>query len=817
MGKFACNFQLLQIGLVSISNLFSFTPSDLYQKLEFDKIREILSQYCYGEEAQQHCLSIEPVIQITQIHRELAECANGLAALTENELFPMTRYEVVDDELKFLSIDGSVLTEDGIMKIHRILNLTGKLHRFFSVTRQKKYSHLYDIIRKMPYDPDLGKAIDKVLDEEGMIKADASETLLKIRRKKQSLSVELDKVFRKLIAEYRKKGYLKDSVESIRNGRRVFAFSSEHKRKIKGIIHDESTTGKTAFIEPVPVLEINNDLFDLVTEEKKEIYRILKELSAVLRPYVDQIRQAQQILVELDVVQAKVRLGASYDGVSPKVMDKPHIGWKRAFHPLLFLKNKTDNKKTVPFNLEMFGANRILVLSGPNAGGKSITMKSVGLLQLMIQAGIPVPVDEKSEVGIFKNICADIGDQQSIEDDLSTYSSRLKNMREFLELSGKETLVLIDEFGSGTDPKIGGAIAESILNALHRKRIFGFITTHYPNLKIFAFKTRGIVNASMTFDKENLSPNYELKVGTPGSSYAFEIAQKSGLGPEIMKYAKKRVGANEKAVDKLLVDLQRESQELKEKLEKVASQEKQLKRLIGTYEGLFKELEHRRKKIKLDAKEQSLQQASRDNRVFEKLVREIKETKNLEKAKELAAQVRTDKEDLNKKVEELREEVYYKPTAKDADKPLEVGDFVKLRTGGSTGKLEAIKGNKAIVVMGLMKMTANLRDLIPANTPLEINSKKGVTTDMETSSATFESKIDLRGLRKDEAIRLLESFVDKALISSATHIRIVHGKGDGVLRKAVKQKLREYKSLGHVFHPERMDGGDGVTVVDMTA
>jgi len=769
-------------------------PKDLYEKLEFDKILELVQLKCSGELAREAFKTLTPDTDYAWINRKLKETAAASKGIDENETLPMFSYEDVREDLEFLKVDGSVLVEEALVRLHKILWIADRLFKYFSPGRKKKYEPLFNRIRHLDYDEELSKEIKKVVDDEGNIRPDASELLQTIRRRISSKQIDLDKTFRRIVAGYRKNGWLTDSSESIRNGRRVLSVPAEHKRKIKGIIHDESTTGRTAFIEPDAIITINNDIFDLQTEERREIYRILKDLSAMLRPYGELIGDYQEVIVQLDMVLSKALFARDYNGQAPILLEKPHIGWKEAFHPLLFLKNKSIQKTTVPFHLELHGQNRLLLLSGPNAGGKSITMKSLGLLQLMVQSGFLVPANEQSKVGIFKTFCADIGDQQSIEDDLSTYSSRLKNMRLFIEKSDEHTMVLIDEFGSGTDPKIGGAIAEAILKYLHQKKVYGLITTHYPNLKIFAFKTKGIVNGSMTFDKENLSPTYQLKVGTPGSSYAYEIAQKSGLPKEVLNYARRKTGKNEKAVDELLVNLQNEHQELKEKIGKLDHREKQLAKLIKNYEQLQGELEIRRKQIKLDAKENDLQQVARENRQFENLIREMREEKNIEKAKATAAKIRGKKDKLKEDVNELREDVYYKPTEKLKDKPLEVGDFVKLRTGGGAGKIEIIKKDKAVVVMGLMKMTTKLRDLIHANAPLEINKQNSIKVDTMDGGPTFESKIDLRGLTIEESLKL---------------------KGTGALRKAVRRKLKEYKDLGDIYHPQRSDGGDGVTIVEM--
>ena len=791
-------------------------PRDLYEKLEFDKVLELLEKECLGELGIKTVQELQPVDDVQLIERSLNETRAFKSSLDENEMLPISAYKVISEELNMLEVEGYVLPEEGLRNIRGILSITRDIFRFFKPARRENYPALYAVIREVSFDEGLIDSIEKVLDEEGNIRPDASPELLKIRRQVQSKQKELERQFRIIINEYRNKGWLSDNIESFRNGRRVLSVPSEHKRKIRGIIHDESTTGKTAFIEPEAIIDINNDIFDLETEERREIYKILRELSAELRPYVPQMHLYQDIIGHFDFIQAKARLAHQMEAVQPKLFDKPHFAIQQGRHPLLYLKNKNQNKTTVPFDFSFFSGNRILMLSGPNAGGKSITLKSVGLMQLMLQAGLLVPVEEGSEMGVFKELFADIGDQQSIEDDLSTYSSRLENMRNFLERSGKESLVLIDEFGSGTDPKIGGAIAESILKELNHKKVFGVITTHYSNLKIFAFKTKGIVNGSMYFDKDSLSPTYELQVGRPGSSYAFEIAEKSGLSKKVLGYAKHRTGKNEKAVDQLLVDLQQEKQELENRLREMKERESKLEKLIKNYEQLHRDLEYRRKKLKLELKEQALQQAARDNKDLERLVREIKEQQNLKKAKEVAMQAREERKQLSEEVGGLREEIYYKPIAKEEkNREIQVGDFVKLRTGGATGSVESIDRKQAVVMMGQMRITVKLRDLQHAKAPLEVQSSKSVQADTIAQSAKFESKLDIRGMRYDEALKVVEDFVDQALISNTNNLQIVHGKGNGVLRKAVRRKLKEYNVDMDIWHPEQQQGGDGVTFIEI--
>jgi DNA mismatch repair protein MutS2 len=389
-------------------------------------------------------------------------------------------------------------------------------------------------------------------------------------------------------------------------------------------------------------------------------------------------------------------------------------------------------------------------------------------------------------------------------------------MRMFLEHADERTLVVIDEFGSGTDPQIGGAIAEAILWELNYRKVFGVITTHYSNLKIFAFKSKGILNGSMVFDKENLAPTYELKVGRPGSSYAFEIAEKSGLGGKVLDYAKNRVGKNEKAVDQLLIDLQREKQEVEEELKGLKDRQEKLDKLMKSYESMQRDLDFRRKRMKLEAKEQDLQKTSQDNKDLEKLVRELREARNLEQAMEAAAKARESKKQLAEQVTQLREEVYYSPESRPKNEvPVKKGDFVKLVAGGASGKVESIKGDKVIVEVGLMRMTLNIRDVIFSNPTIDLRQAKSVQSDVIQRSAAFYPRIDIRGVRYEEALKMVEDFMDQALITSSNHLQIVHGKGNGTLRNAVRSKLREYQNVEmEIRHPEPEGGGDGVTLIE---
>lgn len=789
-------------------------PRDTYEKLEFDKILELVEANCSGEIGRAIVHNLEPSLKFREISRWLDEVAEFRLGTDERNMFSIGAYDDVEEEMRMLRVEGYVLSQSGLAKLNVLLLQAKGIFTFFtSSSLRETYPTLYQLVRVLDYEQELSKAIEQVIDAEGVIRSDASDELARIRRLIGSKQREVEKTFRQVIEKYKRAGYLSDTMESLRNGRRVLTVPSENKRKIRGIIHDESATGKTAYIEPDEVIGINNDIFDYQQEEKREINRILRELSATLRPYVDHIQSYQDLIAYLDVVQAKSKLAKALKAERPKLEANPRIGIIEGRHPLLYLKNKQFAKKTVPFDLRLNGKNRILMLSGPNAGGKSISMKSVGLLQLMVQCGMLVPVDSESEMGIFKKVFADIGDQQSIEDDLSTYSSRLKNAKEFLQAADENSLVLIDEFGSGTDPASGGAIAEAVLDSLNYRKVFGVITTHYSNLKIYSYKTKGIVNGGMHFDTETLDPTYELKIGRPGSSYAFEIAQKSGLPKRVLQYARKRAGKNERAVDQLLVDLQREKAESEEMIATLTQKQKTLDALTRTYEELHRNMEVRRKRLKLEAKEQALAETARYNKEMENLIRELRENKKIEDAKEKAKELRAKRETVGKQVSDLREDIYYAPQPKD-EKPIEEGDFVRLRAGGATGQVEMIDRKSATVIVGDLRLQVKLRDLEPAKDQLSIRRDRSVSSSL-SATATFSNKLDVRGMRYEEVLATTEAFVDNALMANADQLRIVHGKGSGTLRRAVRQKLGEYNHSFKLSHPPREMGGDGVTIVDL--
>lgn len=791
----------------------TFVPTDGWKKLEFDKLLKNIEQYSISEHTKER-IALTPVsCEYSYISDAYALVKEWMRSKEEREALPLGPVEPIEEDVFLLKKIDYVLSVEGILRINNIIQRHRALKNHFTESFTAKFPLLYALFLRVEIGKEVFDFIDKVFDEEGEVKETASQGFQLISKQIRSKQKAIDQEFNSLLSRYRSQGLLTDSSESYRSGRRVLSVPAENKRKIKGIIHDESQTGKTVFIEPEAIIPLNNDLFDLYAERKREIYRIVKQLCTDLRPFGDQFLASFELQTHFDIIQAKCAFSSLVGGVIPKISDQPVFTFKNAFHPLLLIKNNIEKKETVPFDLILYGKNRILLISGPNAGGKSILMKAVGLIQMMFQAGIPIPVDSDTTMGVFNKICVDIGDQQSIEDDLSTYSSRLRNMKEFSEVLDEKSLVLIDEFGSGTDPKIGGAIAEALLRDFVHKKCFGVITSHYSNLKMYAHKKEGIVNGAMIFDKEELQATYEMKVGRPGSSFAFEIASKTGIDAEILTYARNKVGQNDVEVEDLLTDLQREKKELEEQVAFLQNKSIDLERLIKNYERLHGELEYKRKKMKMEQKALQLSDKNEEGKRLERLLRELKENQNIEKAKQLSEEAKQQKQKLSKEINVLKKDVFY---TKDIDiSQFKEGDFVKMKTGSEIGQILQIKNKKAEIAIGLMRMYLPLSELIPAREPIETSRRTSVRAEFTSNLQDVDTKLDIRGFSKGEASKIVEDFLDKVLLSNTYEVKIIHGVGSGILKKVVWSRAKEYKDFSRVFHPEEEQGGEGVTIIQL--
>lgn len=788
-------------------------PKELFAKLEFDKILTLVEERCYSTLGKELVAKIQIHTDPEYIKQLLIQVHEykQLLMIEEKEL-PTQNFLDLKAELHYLAVDNSVLNEGQLFKIYRVLQTIFEIVLYFKQEeRRENYPEIFALVAKIDVDKRLINAIKDVLDEEGHVRPTASKELMSIRKRINNSYRALERSFNGVIKEYKQLGWLADSVESIRNGRRVLAVASEHKRKIRGIIHDESNSGRITFIEPDATLQVSNGIIELQQAEKREIYRILKTLTASVRPYGQTLQSYQKTLALIDFIRAKARFAWDIEASMPHISNDKTIEIFNARHPLLLLQNKAAKKKTIPLNCNLSLANRILVVSGPNAGGKSVMLKTIGLLQLMLQSGMLVPANDHSIMSIFKQVFVDIGDEQSIENELSTYSSRLKNMQYFLQHANAKTLILIDEFGSGTDPALGGAIAEAILEQLNKKFCYGVITTHYSNLKVYATQTAGIINGCMLFDYRTLSPKYKLDVGKPGSSFAFELAVKSGLSTEVIENAKSKVDSDYKEFDELLATLQQEKQEVINREAKVAAKAAELEALIATYKQKTATLDKDKKKIILATKEKAQAYLTETNQQFENLVREWKENQGEKKViRKVKNNLHQEKSKVKKEVEQLRDKLYYQKS----DKPIQVGSFVKLVNGKDVGQVIELRKDLATVQFDSLKTKVRVKKLtvVEEVKPKEEVSQYSYTNSLYARSA-FESNLDVRGFRRQEALDAVESLVDQALVFNVEELKIIHGLGDGILRRSIREMLKKMRAVKNIRDEEPQYGGSGVSLV----
>ncbi len=790
-------------------------PEDTLDRLDFTAVTDILVEFCKGEQAKLRCKNMKFFFQKERVERMLQEVNEAMFAIIEQSTLPIGQYEDISEDLYLLQKQNYVLDIESIVRIISQVRIVNELDKYAKGKNFKEqYPILQEILDQIDIDQKLISTFDSIFAEDYSIRSDASPQLKKIIARISRKERDINKIFDSISSQYQKSGFLTDNKESYRNGRRVLSVLAENKRKIEGIIHDESSSGKTVFIEPQELTVLHNDLYDLESEKRQEIYRIIKALCEQLRPQATIFELWQKIIIRLDFIQAKAKLAILLDANKPKVNSEGNLILKTAYNPYLKIINDKESKPTIPFDLEITNNERIVIISGPNAGGKSVTMKAVGTILLMVHCGLLPPVDADSDILLCRKILCDIGDQQSVADDLSTYSSRLTNMKHFLEKADKQSFMLIDEFGSGTDPKVGGALAEGVLVNLHGRKVKGLITTHYSNIKMFGYETNGISNAAMIFDQKELAPTYQMRQGKPGSSFAFEIANKLGLPKNIIEYAKKKSGKNTKAVDDLLSDLQKERKELEKKLSKAESEKAQLQRLLDQYHVLHNEYEFKKQKLKSEIKENTFRKLEDERRELNNLIKELRKEKNLELATERLDEVKLAKEEVFEEIQEIESkmhkatEVHYKQ--------LREGDYIKLKKSGLIGKILDIDRKKYQLEVGDLVMHVKEKDIIPSRyEPIEQHTAKPVKTVLTTDLSSIESKLDIRGYRKSEAEAFLSEFLDNAFLSNFDMLTIIHGVGSGVLRKTVYQKLKEYEGIKKVWSPEDEFGGKGVTYIEI--
>lgn len=745
------------------------------------------------------------ITRMDLLHKLLHQTAEFKQLLQHDGPFPSSDYLDLRPLLHKIKPENAFLSLDDVFRLLRALKTVFQAIRYFG-EREDKYPFLQQLFQELTIEKELLILINRVVDDKGEIRPDASPALQDILQQIHKSELEsrkrLDSIFRQAIKE----GWVADGNLTIRRGRMVIPVHSEYKRKIRGFIHDESATGQTVFVEPAEVFDLNNRVRDLEFEKSREITRILTQLTGALKPYRDQLGAYQRLLTQLDFIRAKALLALRFEANLPILKDAPVMRLIDARHPLLWLAHQESGQAVVPLTLELDEVNRIMVLSGPNAGGKSVCLKTVGLLQLMLQSGLLVPASEFSEMGIFHKILADIGDDQSIESDLSTYSAHLSKMKTFIAQASERSLILIDEFGTGTDPQFGGPLAEAVLEALNNRAVRGVVTTHYSNLKLFAGNTPGLINASMLFDSQALTPLFQLEMGKPGSSYAFEIAEKIGLPGEVLKTARAKAGSEQNYLDKLLIDLERDKKDILAHRQRLQQQQDQLDRLMAENAARKKHYDENRKKLLNEAKEAAQSILSEANKLVENTISEIKQS-GAEKEKTRAARKRL-------------QEVGGRLTRKKEDKPapevqeIVPGNWVKLRGSDSRGEVISVSRGNAVIAIGNVRTVAKLNQLEKVTGKLTGGGPSAShTVYQQSESMNFRHEADLRGMRGEDALAELERLLDRALMLGVGKLRIIHGKGDGILRKLIRTYLQDYPQVSKLEdeHPDR--GGDGITYV----
>ena len=856
-------------------------PKNYEQKVGFDEIRSLLHAHCESTMGRERVNEMTFMNDVKTIQDKLEQTREFIRLMQTEDNIPDMLFFDLRPCIQRIRIEGTYIEEQEMWDLKRSLET---LHAFIEIIRRgtdegetQNYPALVTLAEGVFTFKTVTRRIDQILDKYGKIRDEASRTLYEIRQELHHLEGSIGRTLHKILKSAQAEGLVEmDASPTLRDGRLVIPVAPAMKRKLRGIVHDESATGKTVYIEPAEVVEANNRIRELEAEERREMIRILQEFTDALRKNIPELLRDFVFLADLEFVRAKAKLADQIHGIIPQIGPKPLIDWTMAVHPLLALNLAKSGRKVVPLDIRLDRKQRILIISGPNAGGKSVCLKTVGLLQYMVQCGLPVPLGEASRMGVFQSLFIDIGDEQSIDDDLSTYSSHLLNMKNMMRSCSPSSLLLIDEFGGGTEPGIGGALAEAILRQFHKHRTFGVITTHYQNLKHFADDNEGVVNGAMLYDRHHMQALFQLEIGNPGSSFAVEIARKIGIPDYVIEDASKLVGQEYIDADKYLQDIVRDKRYWEGKRQNIHQREKHMESTITRYEEEVTELQKQRKAILREAKEEAKKIIAEANAQIENTIREIKEAQaeqeRTRQARQRLAemQAQLDEEEalrldseaksaaIDRKMQQILERrqrkmdkksgknVQAKPgsasgtssanaslpdaakSAEDGTKAadsgqqgLTAGAFVKLRGQATVGTIESIQGKKATVVFGMIRSTVALDRLVPAEKPKEDNAtrvstylSKETRDNMHQRSLNFHQDIDIRGLRADEALQQITYYIDDAILVGAQRVRILHGTGTGALRQLVRQYLSTVSSV-NTFHDEHVQfGGAGITVVE---
>ena len=841
-------------------------PQNFEQKIGFDEIRRMLAGHCLSTLGQEKVGQMQFMTDLHLLRERQEQTREFLQILEGEEEFPVQDFYDVRPAIRRIRVEGTYLDENELFDLKRSLATIIAIVQFLNKGDEEEtdggtegyhgpYPALHRLAEGVAVFPQIVRRIDGILDRYGKIKDSASAELLRIRRELASVEGSISRTLHGILRDAQQSGIVdKDVAPTMRDGRLVIPVAPALKRKIKGIVHDESATGRTVFIEPAEVVEANNRIRELEGEERREIIRILQEFTAGIRPYHQELLDSYGFLAEIDFIHAKAGLARQFDAITPDLKGTPLIDWTLARHPLLYLSLKRHGKKIVPLDIELDSRQRILIISGPNAGGKSVCLKTVGLIQYMMQCGLPAPIGENSRTGIFGSIFIDIGDEQSIEDDLSTYSSHLLNMKNMMKACNGTSLLLIDEFGGGTEPQIGGAIAEAVLKRFNQKRTFGVITTHYQNLKHFAEDHEGVVNGAMLYDRQHMQALFQLQIGNPGSSFAVEIARKIGLPEEVIADASEIVGKEYINADKYLQDIVRDKRYWETKRQTIHQREKEMEKAIARYEEEISELQRSRKEILGKAKEEAEQLLKASNAKIEGTIRAIREAqaekertrdarqelnefkaaveefdrtqedeKIARKMQQLQERRKRQAERKEKKAAEAARRKDGTTTAAAADeRPLQPGDTVRIKGQAAVGTIEEIGDKTAIVTFGMMRTNVKPDRLERADPPSRKETTEAATyVSRQTQDAVYQKKlnfrqdIDVRGMRGEEALNAITYFIDDAILLGVSRVRILHGTGSGILRTLIRQYLATVPGVRDFKDEHVQFGGAGITVVDL--
>ena len=799
-------------------------PSDFENKIGFSHIREHLNELCISEMGKEFVNKMCFCTDVDEIHTYLRLIQDFQTLMQDGVPFPVRDYNDLRDEFKHLAIDGTVISLESMFALKPTLSALSYIFKFFKSEASEKVPYLKALAEGISIDNHIFTEINRLIDDKGEIPDNASAELAEIRRDIRRKQSSIDHRMHKILVEAKNSGWTDSTAEmTIRDGRPVIPVRAADKRELRGFIHDESATGQTVYIEPAEIFETNNEIKELEYAERREINKILLAFTKILRPEIPNLTMAWRLLGLLDFIRAKAMLAHEYNCVIPELTDEPMFDWIEARHPLLEQKLKGQGKRITPLDLKLGDNNRILVISGPNAGGKSVCLKTIGLIQYMLQCGLAIPVKVDSKCGIFHDMFIDIGDEQSLENDLSTYSSHLINMKELLEHGNERTLFLIDEFGTGTEPQLGGAIAEAILLKMNEKKSFGVVTTHYANLKLLADNHPGIVNGAMLFDTRYLQPLYVMMIGKPGSSFAFEIAKKIGFPHEILDSAAEISGREHLDFDQQLQQLEIEKKEVRKKEYELKVADKLLDEVVTKYKSQLADIEKNRKTLLREASKEAQEIIDRANAKIEKTIREIKEAQAEKmRTKELREELKEMKQNLANEEKNLSKQLKAEEKEEIANADLKVGDMVCINELEVVGELLAITDTDVTIQFGDVRLrtTADkLRKISRSQARKAQNNPsylhKSIMNDINEKAQHFNLTLDVRGQRGDEAVDNVAKYIDEATLLSIKEVSILHGKGNGILRKLIREYLSKQSCVQKFSDASLETGGAGITRVTL--